>query len=205
MICGTFGQYHWHLNYVRQVLESQKLSPIGAVSLMLRQEEPLFIADTHVHVEQEPQTLANTVIAAARHVRRFGLTPNVALCSSSQFGNLDNRSGRVMRAALDILDSEPRDFVYEGEMHSDTALDAELRQRLFPNSRLKGKANVLVYVNSDAAGAARNLLRTCAGGLEVGPILMGMANKAHIVTPSISVRGLTNMAALAGTLVSSYG
>lgn len=204
MICGAFGQYLWHLNYVRQVLESSAIKPVGAMSLILRQEEPLFIADTHVHVEQEPHTLAQTVIATARHVRRFGITPKVALCSSSQFGNLNNRSGRVMRAAIDILDSEQRDFEYEGEMHSDTALDAELRERLFPNSRLSGKANVLVFVNSDAAGAARNLLRTCADGLEVGPILMGMGNKAHIVTPSVTVRGLINMAALAGTHVSSY-
>ena len=205
MICGTFGQYLWHLNYVRQVLENPHIHPVGAMSLILRQEEPLFIADTHVHVEQEPESLAETVIASARHVRRFGITPKVALCSSSQFGNLDNRSGRVMRAALEILDSKPRCFEYEGEMHSDTALDADLRERLFPNSRLQGKANVLVFANSDAAGAARNLLKTCADGLEVGPILMGMGNKAHIVTPSITVRGLINIAALAGTDVSSYG
>ncbi|MCB1757501.1 MAG: NADP-dependent malic enzyme, partial [Gammaproteobacteria bacterium] len=205
MICGAFGQYLWHLNYVRQVLENPSIHPVGAMSLILRQEEPLFIADTHVHVEQEPESLAETVIASARHVRRFGIMPKVALCSSSQFGNLDNHSGRVMRAALAILDSKPRCFEYEGEMHSDTALNANLRERLFPNSRLKGKANVLIFANSDAAGAARNLLKSCADGLEVGPILMGMGNKAHIVTSSITVRGLINVAALASTDVSTYG
>ena len=104
-----------------------------------------------------------------------------------------------------ILDSVERDFEYEGEMQSDAALDPDLRERLFPGGRLTGRANVLVYTNNDAAGAARNLLRSVADGLEVGPILMGMGNRAHIVTPSVSVRGLLNTAALAGTPVSSYG
>ncbi len=205
MICGAFGQYQWHLNYIRQTLATDELSPAGALSLVILENGPLFITDTHVNIEQEPETLARTVIAAARHVRRFGVVPKIALCSGSQFGNLDSRSGRVSRGALDILDAQDLDFEYEGEMNSDAALDADLRARLFPNSRLTGRANVLVYVNTDVAGAARNLLKSVAGGLEVGPILMGMGNKAHIVTPSITVRGLLNISALAGSDVSSYG
>ncbi|TCD12436.1 NADP-dependent malic enzyme [Oricola cellulosilytica] len=204
MICGTFGQYHWHLNYVRQILATSQLKPAGALSLMILEDGPLFIADTHINIEQTPDTLANTVIAAARHVRRFGIAPKVALCSGSQFGNLDSPSGRVMRRALEILDTCDLDFEYEGEMNSDTALNAELRERLFPNSRLSGKANVLIFANMDAAGAARNLLKSAANGLEVGPIMMGMGNQAHIVTPAITVRGLLNMAALAGADVSTY-
>lgn len=148
MICGTVGQYLWHLNYVTQVLQSKVMSPVGALSLMILDDGALFVADTHVNIEQTPETLAATVIAAARHVRRFGLVP----------GN-----------------------------------------------RLTGRANVLVYANTDAAGAARNLLKNAAGGLEIGPIPMGMANRAHIVTPGISVRGLTNIAALAGSAVAGYG
>ncbi|MCL4675039.1 MAG: NADP-dependent malic enzyme, partial [Pararhodobacter sp.] len=93
---------------------------------------------------------------------------------------------------------------YEGEMLVDAALDHELRSRVFPNSRLTGAANVLIFACTDAAGAVRNILKTRAGGLEVGPILMGMGNKAHIVTPSITARGLLNMAAIAGTPVSQY-
>jgi malate dehydrogenase (oxaloacetate-decarboxylating)(NADP+) len=96
-------------------------------------------------------------------------------------------------------------FQYEGEMHTDAALDPDLRARLFPNGRLTGKANVLIYSNTDAAGATRNILKSVAGGIEVGPILMGMGNRVHIVTPSITVRGLLNTAALAGSEVSSYG
>ena len=205
MICGVFGQYLWHLNYVRQVLATDKLHPVGALSLIIQEEGPLFIADTQVHAEPTPAQITQTAIGAARHVRRFGITPKVALCSASAFGNLDTDSGRRMRAALEMLDAIEPDFAYEGEMPVDAALDADLRARLFPNARFAGAANVLVFSNSDASGAVRNILKMRGGGLEVGPILMGMGNRAHIVTPSITPRGLLNMAALAGTPVAHYG
>jgi len=110
-----------------------------------------------------------------------------------------------MRDALDILDGTARDFLYEGEMHTDAALDAELRARVFPDARFDGAANVLVFANTDGASGVRNILKMKGGGLEVGPILMGMGNKAHIVTPSITARGLLNVAAIAGTPVATYG
>ncbi len=205
LICGTFGQYLWHLNYVCNVLQTPELNPIGALSLMILGDGPLFVGDTQVNPEPTPEQIAESVIAAARHVRRFGVTPQIAMCSHSQFGNLDCGTGRRMRAALEILDSEPRDFAYEGEMHADSALDVEVRERIFPNSRIEGPANVLIFANSDAASGVRNILKMKAGGLEVGPILMGMGNRAHIVTPSITARGLLNIAALAGTPVAHYG
>ncbi|GAA6200210.1 NADP-dependent malic enzyme [Aquicoccus sp. SU-CL01552] len=205
LICGTFGQFLWHMNYVQQVLGTDGLHPVGALSLMILEDGPLFIADTHVHHEPTPEQIAETVIGAARHVRRFGLEPNIALCSHSQFGNLGNDSGVRMRAALDVLDSEPRNFCYEGEMHIDAALDATLRARIFPETRMQGAANVLVFANTDAASGVRNILKMRAGGLEVGPILMGMGNRAHVVTPSITTRGLLNMSAIAGTPVAHYG
>ena len=205
VICGTFGQFLWHLNYIEQILGRDGLSPVGALSLMILEDGPLFIADTHVHAEPTPEQIVNSVIVAARHVRRFGVQPKVALCSGSQFGNLDSRSGRVMREALRQLDAQQLDFAYEGEMHVDSALDPELRDRYLPCSRLDGAANVLVFASTDGAGAARNILKMRGGGLEVGPILMGMGNKAQIVTPSITARGLLNISALAGTPVKSYG
>ena len=205
MICGTFGQYLWHLNYVEQVLGSDNFKPVGALSLMILEDGPLFIADTHIHAMPTPDQVAQTVISAARHVRRFGIEPKIALCSGSEFGNLDSQSGRTMRDALQVLDGLGLDFQYEGEMHTDSALDPDLRGRVFPQSRLQGQANVLIYANTDAAGATRNILKSKAGGLEVGPILMGMGNRAHIVTPSITARGLLNISALAGTPVTHYG
>ena len=207
MICGTFGQYLWHLNYVSQILGggAEALHPVGALSLMILEDGPLFVADTHVHAEPSADQIAETVIAAARHVRRFGIEPKISLCSNSQFGNLDSVTGARMRAALDVLDSTPRDFAYEGEMHTDAALDAELRARIFPDARFEGAANVLVFANTDGASGVRNILKMKGGGLEVGPILMGMGNTAHIVTPSITARGLLNVAAIAGTPVATYG
>ncbi len=205
LVCGTFGQYLWHLNYVKQVIGCPELRPIGALSLMIHERGLIFIADTQINAEPTPEQIADVAVAAARHVRRFGLVPKLALCSHSQFGNLDTSSGRRMRGAMEILDSEPRDFEYEGEMHSDAALDPEVRSRLFPNSRLEGQANVLIFANTDAASGVRNIIKMIAGGLEVGPILMGMGNKAYIVTPSITARGLLNVSALAGAPVKSYG
>ncbi|WPY94555.1 NADP-dependent malic enzyme [Limimaricola variabilis] len=205
LICGTFGQYLWHLNYIEQVLGTADLRPVGALSLMILEDGPLFIADTQVHAEPTPEQIAETVEGCARHIRRFGLAPQIALCSHSQFGNLDIGTGRRMRAALEVLDASPRDFAYEGEMHVDAALDPVLRERIFPGARLNGAANCLVFANTDAASGVRNILKMKGAGLEVGPILMGMGNRAHIVTPSITARGLLNMSAIAGTPVAHYG
>ncbi|WP_413865099.1 NADP-dependent malic enzyme [Albidovulum sp.] len=205
MICGTFGQYLWHLNYIRQVLARNGLSPHGALSLMIQEDGPLFVADTHVNAAPTPEQIATTVIGAARHARRFGITPRVALCSQSNFGSMGSDSGQRMRAAMEILDAREVDFDFEGEMATDAALDPDLRARMFPGSRFQGAANILVYAYADAANAARNMLKMRAGGLEVGPILMGMGNRAHIVTPSITPRGLLNVSAIAGTPVSHYG
>ena len=204
LICGTFGQYLWHLNYVHQILGRDGLAPQGALSLMIQEDGPLFVADTHVNAVPTPEQVALTIIGAARHARRFGVAPKVALCSHSNFGNLDTDSGRRMRAALEILDRKGVDFAYDGEMSADAALDPALRDRIFPNSRFAGAANILVFAFTDAANTARNILKLKAGGLEVGPILMGMGNKAHIVTPSITARGLLNMSAIAGTPVTLY-
>ncbi|WP_435169455.1 NADP-dependent malic enzyme [Falsirhodobacter sp. 1013] len=205
MICGTFGQYLSHLSFIEQILARDGLHPVGALSLMILEDGPLFIADTHIHSEPTPEQITETVMGAARHVKRFGIEPKVALCSSSQFGNLDNDSGRRMRAALAMLDARGVDFAYEGEMHIDTALDQTSRDRIFPGSRFEGTANVLIFANSDTASGVRNILKTKAGALEVGPILMGMGNRAHIVTPAATARGLLNVAAIAGTAVSQYG
>ncbi|MFP7570206.1 NADP-dependent malic enzyme [Marivita sp. S2033] len=205
LICGTFGEYRWHLNYINQVLGSESFSPHGALSLIILEDGPIFVADTHVRSLPTPEELAQSAIGAARHVRRFGLAPNIAFCSQSQFGNQAEGSGKRLREAMAILDQAPRDFCYEGEMNVDAAFDPELRERLFPGNRMQGSANVLIFGHADAASASRNILKSKAGGLEVGPILMGMGNRAHVVTPGITPRGLLNMAAIAGTPVAKYG
>ena len=205
MICGAFGQYLWHLNYVRQVLARGGNHPQGALSLMILEDGPLFVADTQVNPVPSPEQIAASAVGAVRHARRFGVEPKVALCSHSNFGNLDSDSGRRMREAMERMDARACDFEYEGEMSLDAALDPDLRDRMFPNARLNGPANILIFAYTDTANAARNMLKLKAGGLEVGPILMGMGNRAHIVTPAITVRGLLNVSALAGATVAHYG
>ena len=205
LICGTFGQYLWHLKYIEEILSGDGLKPVGALSMMILESDVLFVADCNIHPNPSAEEIAEIVIGAARHTKRFGVTPKIALCSHSQFGSLDTDSGRRMRGALDILDSKKLDFTYEGEMHSDSALDEDLRKRIFRGSRFAGAANVLVFSNIDAASGVRNILKMRSNGIEVGPILMGMGNKAHIVSPSITTRGLLNISALAGTPVQIYG
>ena len=205
IICGTFGEFRWHMNYIKQVLGREAFHPVGALSMMVLEDGPLFITDTQVHLHPKPEEIAKIAVGAARHVRRFGIEPNIAFCSQSQFGNHGNGSGWRLREAIKILDAEGHDFCYEGEMNIDTALDPDLRQRLFPGNRMKGPANVLVFAHADAASGVRNILKMKGGGLEVGPILMGMGNRAHIVSPSITARGLLNMSAIAGTPVAHYG
>ena len=205
LICGTFGEFSWHLRYINEVLGSASHHPVGALSLIILEDGPLFVADTSVHLTPTPEQIAEIALGAARHVRRFGLEPRIALCSKSQFGNQSDPSSERIRNALVMLDSETRDFSYEGEMNVDTALDSNLRARLFPDNRMQGAANVLIFSHADAASAVRNILKMKGGGLEVGPILMGMGNQAHIVSPSITARGLLNMSAIAGTPVAQYG
>ncbi|KZY06176.1 MULTISPECIES: NADP-dependent malic enzyme [unclassified Sulfitobacter] len=205
LICGTFGETRWHLNYVEQVLGRDGRRAHGALSMMILEDGPLFIADTQVHLHPDPQQLAEIAIGAARHVRRFGIEPKVAFCSQSQFGNQGEGSGKRLRAAIRLLDEMSPGFSYEGEMNIDTALDPDLRERLLPGNRMSGPANVLIFAHADAASGVRNILKMKGGGLEVGPILMGMGNRAHIVSPAITARGLLNMSAIAGTPVAEYG
>jgi len=205
LICGTIGEYRWHLDYVNQVLGDDVYSPHGALSLMIMEDGPLFIADTHVWSLPSPENLAIVAQGAARHARRFGVEPRIAFCSQSQFGNQKEGSGKRLRDAIALLDQRDTDFEYEGEMNVDAALEPEVCARLLPDSRLSGPANVLIFGHADAASATRNILKAKADAIAVGPILMGMGNRAHVVTPSITARGLLNMAAIAGTPVSNYG
>jgi len=131
-------------------------------------------------------------------VRRFGLTPSVALLSHSTFGSSDAPSARKMREALEIVQAKAPDLAVEGEMRADAALSKQILDELMPDSRLKGEANVLVMPNVDAANIAHNLLRIAAGGgITVGAMLLGAAKPVHIMTPSSTVRRIVNMTAVA--------
>lgn len=136
-------------------------------------------------------------ILAAKHVKRFGLAPKVALVSHSSFGSSGAPSAVKMRKALAMLHERCPDLEVEGEMHADAALNESIRENIFPNSKLKGTANLLVMPTLDAANIAFNMVKALGEGLSVGPILLGVAAPAHILTPSVSARGIVNMSAVA--------
>jgi len=168
-----------------------------AMSLLVLDSGPVFICDTFVSEDPSAEDIAQLTRWASDKVRDFGITPKVALVATSNFGARNTSAARKMRNALKLITKENPDLEVEGEMQADVALDEELRARVFPNSRLKGSANLLVMPTLEAANIAFNLVRKLAGGLHVGPILLGIAKPAHVTTPSVTSRGLVNLAAVA--------
>ena len=198
MLCGTFGSYDHHLEHIRNVIgKSPGVNDFYAMNMLILPDRTLFIADTYVHYDPSAEQLVEMTLLAAEEVRRFGLIPKVALLSHSSFGSANTATAQKMRQALALLNQRAPDLEVEGEMHGDAALSAEIRQQVFPDSRLKGEANLLIMPNLDAANIAFNLIKEAAGdGVTVGPILLGAAKPVHIVTPTATVRRLLNMTAL---------
>ncbi|KJS34161.1 MAG: malic enzyme [Rhodospirillaceae bacterium BRH_c57] len=197
VICGTAGRYHDHLRHVQDIIGAAKPEAVyAAMNGLILDRGTFFVADTYVNPEPTAEEIAEITRLSAAEVRRFGIEPKIALLSHSNFGTADTASSRRMRAALDILWREDPDLEVEGEMHSDSALSEALRNRIYPGSRLKGSANLLIMPSADAANIAFNMVKVLGEGLNVGPILLGSRSPAHIVTPSITVRGLLNMTAL---------
>ncbi len=198
MLCGTVGPYQRHLSVVANVIGRREgVQGYAAMNMLLLPGRTVFICDTYVNFDPSSEQIAEMTVLAAEEVRRFGLLPRVALLSHSNFGSLDTPTAGKMRRALEMLWKIAPDLEVEGEMHGDTALDAQLRSRLFPNARLSGPANLLIMPTLDAANIAFNLLKAATGdGITVGPILLGAVRPVHILTPSATVRRLLNMTAL---------
>jgi malate dehydrogenase (oxaloacetate-decarboxylating)(NADP+) len=199
MLCGTFGRYPDHLGYVRDVIGLRPgTQTFAAMQMLLLPGRQLFICDTHVNADPTAEQVAEIALLAAEEVRRFGITPSVALLSHSSFGGSDAPAAQKMRDALDIVRSRDPKLAIDGEMRGDAALSKEILEREFPDSGLAEQANVLVMPNVDAANISYNLLRIAAGGgLTVGGILLGAARPVHILTASSTVRRIVNMTALA--------
>ncbi len=198
MICGTYGQYNWHLKYVLDIIgKAEGVEDVSALSALILSKGTYFLCDTHVTIDPTAEEIVEMTELSVETVRRFGVTPKVALLSHSNFGSSDCPTASKMRDAMRKLMDRGIDFEVEGEMKADTALDEELRQRIFPRARMKGAANVLVFPNLDAANGAFNLLKQLGDGLSVGPILVGAAKPAHILTPAVTARGIYNMSAVA--------
>ncbi|EAR22837.1 NADP-dependent malic enzyme [Nitrococcus mobilis] len=198
MLGGMIGRYHRQIGYVDQVLGKRPgVRDLAAMSVIISPKGALFLCDTYVNEDPTPHQIAEMTVLAADEIRRFGLTPKVALLSHSSFGTSRLASATKMREALPLIEDRDPTLEVEGEMHGDAAINEQIRQRIFPNSRLKGQANLLILPTLDAANIAFNLLKTITESVSIGPVLLGVAKPAHILTPSITVRGLVNMSALA--------
>jgi malate dehydrogenase (oxaloacetate-decarboxylating)(NADP+) len=169
----------------------------ASLTVLLLPRRTLFITDAYVNDNPDAEDVAAMTVLAAAEVRRFGLTPRVALLSHSSFGSSSHPQAKKMQAALALLSAMDPELEVEGEMHGDAALSEEVRRFAFPDSRLKGEANLLIMPTVDAANIAFNLLKVAAGGgVTLGPILLGVAKPVHILTPSATVRRIVNMTAL---------
>ncbi len=198
MICGVEGNFSRHLRHVRDVIGlAPGIQDFSALSLVILSRGAYFLGDTYVTPDPSAAELAEMAVLAAAQVRRFGIEPKIALLSHSSFGSADTESAKKMREAVRLLRARAPELEVEGEMHGDAALNEELRARIFPGSRLKGEANVLIMPDLNAANIAYQLIKVMADALPVGPMLIGAARPAHILTPSVTARGVVNMTALA--------
>lgn len=198
MICGLVGGFEQHLEAVRQIIgRVAGLKDYAALSLLISPKGALFLTDTYVNNEPNAEEIADIAILAAEGVSRFGIDPKVALVSHSNFGSKKSASATKMREAISIIERKGPKLEFDGEMHGDAALSQALRDRVLPNSRLKGEANLLVFPDLNAANITLNVVKAMTDALHVGPILLGARRPAHILTTSVTARGIVNMTALA--------
>lgn len=198
MLCGPVGRYHRHLEHINQIIgKADDHDVIAALNVIVHQKGTYFIADTYVNQNPTAEELTKITLLAAEQVKRFGMHPKIALLSHSSFGSSASPCAQKMRQVLENLRNIDPELEVEGEMHADAALEPNNRLRIFPNSRLKGEANLLIMPTLDAANISYNLAKGLSDGQPIGPILIGTRKSAHILTPSVSVRGVLNMTAVA--------
>ncbi|WP_207063152.1 NADP-dependent malic enzyme [Motiliproteus sp. SC1-56] len=198
MLCGAHGRFHEHLKRIDSLIGkscgSGKYSTMTVLSLPTG---TFFICDSHITPDPSAEEVVQSTLLAAEEVRRFGILPKVALLSNSNFGTNNLPSAVKMRKARQLLLEQAPELIVDGEMHADTAISEELRNKVLPDSVLRGQANLLVMPNVESAHIAYGLLKTLGGGISVGPILLGAEKPIHIMTTSTSVRSIFNMTAIA--------
>ena len=198
MITGIVGRYHKKLGYLRSVFNFDAgVSGTAAMTAVINDAGAWFFVDTHVQLDPSAEQIAEATLQAAYRLKLLGIEPKVGLLSHSNYGSHQDPSAAKMRQAYQIIRKRSPKLEVDGEMMGDTAWDEALRRRIFPNTTLSGRANLLVFPNLDAANIAYNLIRVATGGVAIGPILMGLDKTAHILTPASSSRRIVNMTAIA--------
>ena len=198
MLCGAIGPFINHLNHVRAIIgKRDDVRNYSSVTVLVLPNGTFFLCDTHVAPTPDVDEIVAMTLLAAEAVQRFGIKPRIALVSHSNFGTRNNESSEKMRRATQILQQTEPQLVVDGEMHADAAISETIRANVYPDSRLRGRANTLILPNIDAANISYNLLKMLGGGVTVGPLLIGAAKPAHILTNASNVHGIVNMSALA--------
>lgn len=198
MICGLVGRFHKKLGYLRSVFDFDRgVTGTAAMTGVINDQGVWFFLDTHVQCDPPAEQIAEATLQATYRMKLFGIEPKVALLSHSNFGSHDNASAAKMRQVYQIIKQRMPKLEMDGEMQADTAWDEELRHRIFPNTTLKGRPNLFVMPNLDAANITYNMIRVMTDGVAIGPILMGLDKPAHILTPASTPRRVVNMTAIA--------
>jgi malate dehydrogenase (oxaloacetate-decarboxylating)(NADP+) len=199
MLCGLAGRFETHLERIRDIIGLKRgASSYATVNALLADARALFIADTYVNEDPSAQLLAEIAEMAAEQLQRFGIPPKVAFLSHSSYGSSTRPSARKMRLARDLFRAAHPEVECDGELHGDAALSEEIRRTYLSDATLSGAANILICPTLDSANILFNVLKVTSGhGVTVGPILMGAAASAHVMTPSATVRRVLNMTALA--------
>jgi malate dehydrogenase (oxaloacetate-decarboxylating)(NADP+) len=197
-LVGGRSEYWGQIEHVLRVIDrAPDISRVYALSGLILDAGALFITDTHMVPDPTPEQIAEMAQLGARQIKQFGLRPRAALLSHSNFGASHSPSARKMRAALEIVKAAAPDLRVDGEMHADVALSQALRDRLVPDARFEGPANLLVMPNLDAANITLTALSASSSSPTVGPILMGLAQPIHVLTPGVTARGILNLTAIA--------
>jgi malate dehydrogenase (oxaloacetate-decarboxylating)(NADP+) len=198
MLCGLEGRFSSRVRHIEDIIGlAPGVRALSAMSLIITSQGHYFLADTHVRDNPSAEEIAEMTLMCAEHVRRFGIEPQIALLTHSDFGSADTESALKMRRALAYIRHRAPSLEVDGEMQADTALSQMIREKVLPSSHLKGAANVLIMPNLDSANIAFQLTKVLADALPVGPIILGPAKPAHILTPSVTTRGIVNMTAVA--------
>lgn len=198
MICGTIGRYDHHFQHIADIIgPADGIRTYAALNVMILSKGIYFICDTFINPDPTAEQICDMTIMAAAEVKKFGIEPKIALLSHSDFGSIDRPETIKMAAAAGMIKERAPHLEVDGEMTASAALSEEIRAKLFPNSDLKGQANLLIMPNIDAANIAFHMIKVLGDGIVVGPLLMGARKSAHVLIPSVTSRGIVNAAAYA--------
>ena len=197
LICGTNGRYHEHFNIAKDNLGIKDgINQAAAVNVVMVKKGVYFICDTAVTINPTAEQIAENTLLATETVKRFGITPRVALLSFSNGDDIASETSKKMASAMEIIMKQSSELEIHAPIRADAALIGDIRRRVLPYSKLVDNANVLMMPNLDSAKIAYDLVKVLGEGVSIGPILVGLNHPAHILTPSSTVRRIVNATAI---------